>query len=113
MALATGNRAVSAEQWELGFGMIETINVRPGLYRVASFATEGRAVSTPASHAIVKLALMRIGVARGAAVILEVERHDLVGSAGSADLVAIATGHGDMCSRESKVCVSMFCDCEC
>lgn len=102
MAFAAGYGAVSPHQRELGFGMVEAIDVYPGADVVAGFAAEGGAIGAFASHAIVELALVGILVAGGAGAILEMERKNLAGASTQAGLVAIGARDGDVSASQSE-----------
>ena len=80
VAITAGDGAMRADKCELGLGMIEAVDIRPGTSVVAGFAAEGSAIGAFASHAIVELALVRIFVTGGAIAIFEMERKNFVAS---------------------------------
>ena len=90
--MRAGDGTMRAEEREFCFGVVEAGYVHPGFCGVAGFAAEGGAVGALAVHAVVEFALVRIGVAGGAATVREVEGQDFVGATGSAELVAFGAG---------------------
>ena len=110
---ATFDGAVRTQQRELRFRMVEAIHICPGPHVVAGFASERRPIGPELCHAILEFAVVRIRVARGAALILEMKRQNLVRSARRAHLMTIRAGHGCMRSRQSKTGVAMLGDSEC
>ena len=104
---------MSANQGELGLGMIETVDIGPGTSVVTGFAAEGRAIGAFASHAIVELALMRVFVAGSAVTIFEMERKNLVGAASGTLLVAIGARDGDVRAHQWKSRGFVLSDGEC
>lgn len=102
MAFAARYCAVGPDQRELGFGMVEAIDVCPGANVMAGFAAEGGAVGAFASHAIVELTLVGILVAGGAGAILEMEGKNLVGASTQAGLVAIGAGDSYVSAGQSE-----------
>ena len=113
VALAAGDRAMSADQSELCFGMIEAVHVCPGAHAVAGFASEGRAIGAFASHAIVELPFVRIFVAGSTVAVLKMERKNLVCAAAKTSLVTIGAGDGYVCSSQGESRGFVFCDGEC
>jgi hypothetical protein len=75
---AASNGPVRAQKRELCFRMVETAYIRPRLCAVAGLTTERRAIRAAPGHAVLKFTLMRISVASGAALILEMEGEHLV-----------------------------------
>ena len=53
--------------------MIETLRIDPGFHVMASLATQWRAIGTSLGHAVLELPVMRIHMASGAALILEMK----------------------------------------
>jgi hypothetical protein len=90
---ATLDHAVSAEKRELGFRMVESVDVCPGPHVMASFASQRCAVGSLPRHAILKFTVVRILMAGSTTTISEAERHNFVGAACRSHLVAIGTGH--------------------
>ena len=88
MAIPAGYCAVRSFQWELCFGMVESVHVDPGSSVVACLAALQGSISALLRHAFVEFPLMRIRVTRGAGAIFEMERQDLVRPAAEAGLVA-------------------------
>ena len=84
VALSAGNRAVRAEERELGLGVIEAVDIGPRLHGVARFAAERRSIRPLLCHAIVEFTFMRIFMAGSARLILEFERQYLVRAPGCA-----------------------------
>lgn len=110
MAVAAGDRAVGAQKRKLGFGMIEAVDVCPGLDAMAGFATERCAIGALASHAIVELALVWILVTSGAITIFEMIRHDFVGATCGAKFVTVGAGNRHVTTGEGEAGVAMFGD---
>lgn len=110
MAFTAGDGTVCTDQWKLGFGMIEAVDVCPGLHVVAGFAAEGSAVGALASHAIVEFILVRILVASGAISILEVIGNDLVCASGGAEFMAFGARDSDVGAGEREAAVAMLGD---
>ena len=100
------------QERKLCSGVVEPIDVRPGLCRVARFASEGRPIRSFVRHALVELALVRVLVASRARAVLKMERQDLVRAPAGSQFVAIAAGDRDVRSREGETCVAMFGDAE-
>jgi len=103
---------MSAEQGELCLGMIEAVDIAPGLYVVASLAAERSAVGAFAGHAIVEFALVRILMACRAGAVLKVEGQNLVGAAACAGLVTIIAGDGRVRAGEGEFGVAVLGDSE-
>ena len=80
---------------------------------MAGFAPLRRAVGTLPCHAFVEFAMMHILMAGGAGPIFEMERQDLVLSAGGPHLMTIGARHGGVRARQRKTCLAMFGDREC
>ena len=99
MTRATIYRAVRPQQGELGLGVVESVDVRPGPHVVAGFASQRRTVAAPLRHPFLELAVVRIGMTRRAAHVFKMERQDLIGPACRSHFVAIGAGHRGMGSR--------------
>ena len=80
---------------------------------MAGFTSLRRAVGTTPRHAFVEFAMMDIGMAGGASPILEMERQDLVGPSGGANLMTIGARNGGVRPGQRKTCLAMFGDREC
>src|SRR5258708_13831746 len=80
---------------------------------MAGFARLRRAVGTPPCHAFVEFAMMHILMAGGAGPIFEMERQDLVLSAGGPHLMAIGARHGGVRAGQRKTRLATFGDGEC
>jgi len=80
---------------------------------MAGFAPLRRAVGTTSRHAFIKFAMMHILMAGGAGTIFEMERQDLVLSAGGANLMTIGARNGSVRARQRKTRLAMFGDREC
>lgn len=107
VTFGAGDRAMGAEEREFRFGVIEAVDVGPGLGSVASFAAEGGAVGAFASHAVLEFALMGIGVAGGTRAIVETEGYR---RAGGGDFMAIGAGHGGVSAGEREAGLAMLGD---
>jgi len=105
VTIDTSNHAVTPNQRKFCFRMVEAPDVDPGPRAVARFAPQRSAVSALLRHAILEFALMRIGVAGGARLILEMERKNLVCSSGKAGLVALRASHGHVGAGQREVCL--------
>ncbi len=90
--------------------MIEAVNVHPGFYGVASFATERCAIGTPAGHAIVEFSLVRIFMTGGAGAVFELERYDFVGAARGPNFMAISASDGDVRASQGEARVFVLRD---
>ena len=112
VAVAADHRSMRADKWEISFGMIEAVDVRPGLDVMASFATKGSPIGALACHAIVEFPFVRIFVTGGAIPIFEMVRNDFVAATRSAEFVAVRTGNGYMSTGKSEASVAMFGDSE-
>ena len=102
VAFPAGHRAVRAQQRKLRFGVVEPVDVRPGLHGVARFAPKRRSIRPLPRHRSVELALVRILVARRAGAILKLEGQDLVHAPAHAKLVAIGARHSHVRPRQRK-----------
>src|SRR6267143_1347520 len=80
---------------------------------MAGFASLRRTVGTTPRHAFVEFAMMQILMAGGAGAILEMERQDLVLSAGGPHFMTIGARHGSVRAGQRKTRLAMFGDCEC
>ena len=94
VAFAASDAAVSSDQWEFRFGVVEASNVDPGSRAVARFAAQGSAIGALGRHALLEFALMRIHVASRAGAVLEMERQNFVRSSTEAGFVAFRAGYG-------------------
>src|SRR5271165_5671345 len=90
--------------------MIEAVDVCPGLYVMAGFATERSAVGTLASQAIVEFTLVGILVTSGAITIFEMIGNDFVGATGGAKFVAVSAGDRYVSASEGEAGVAMLGD---
>ncbi len=90
--------------------MVESSDVCPGPHVVAGFASQRHAVAAPLRHAFLELAVVRIGVTRGAAHVFKMERQELVGTACRSHLVTIGAGHGGMGTRQCEASFAMLRD---
>ena len=102
VAVDARRRAMCAEQWELGLGMIESGEFPPRLGAMASLATGGSFVGAELRHALVELAFVRIVVTTGAVEALPVIddrwfRLELGGF-----LVALGARYCDVAASQSK-----------
>ena len=113
MAIAARHGTVSAYQRELCFGMIEAVDVCPGLYVVAGLAAEGRAIGAFAGHAVVELALVRILMASRACAVFKMEGKDFVDAAASPNFMAIGARDRDMGASQGEARGFVLGDCEC
>ena len=73
MALPARNCAMRTHQGIFRLGVIEAVDVRPGLYGVASLTAERCAIGALASHLSVEFAFVWVFVARSAGAVLEFE----------------------------------------
>ena len=80
---------------------------------MAGFAPLRRAVGAASRHAFVEFAMMHILMAGGAGPIFEMERQDLVLSAGGPHLMAIGARNGGVRPGQRKTCLAMLGDREC
>jgi len=80
---------------------------------MTGFASLRSAVGTPPRHAFIEFAMMDIGMAGGASPILEMERQDLVLSAGGPHLMTIGARDGGVRAGQCKTRLAMFGDREC
>ena len=103
VAFAARNPAVSPDQWEFRFRMVEAADVDPGLGAVARFAAERSAIGAFLRHAVFEFALVDILVAGGARAVREMERENFVRSSAQAHFVALRAGHGHVGSGQHKV----------
>ena len=108
MAIAATYDSVRPLQIEFRFGMIESFDINPGAHVVASFAAQRRSIRSLCRHAIFEFTLVDIGMARGAGAVLEMERQDLIGAPGQADLVAFRARNCCMGSGQWKAGILMF-----
>src|SRR5258707_6016818 len=80
---------------------------------MAGFASLRRTVGTTPRHAFVEFAMMHILMAGGAGAIFEMERQDLVLSAGGPHFMTIGARHGSVRGGQRKTRLAMFGDREC
>ena len=80
---------------------------------MAGFAPLRRAVGATPRHAFIEFAMMHILMAGGAGPIFEMERQDLVLSAGGPHLMTIGARNGGVRPGQRKTCLAMFGDREC
>src|SRR5258708_13438044 len=80
---------------------------------MAGFASLRRSVGTTPRHAFVEFAMMHILMAGGAGAIFEMERQDLVLSAGGPHFMTIGARHGSVRAGQRKTRLAMFGDREC
>src|SRR5579863_8182940 len=113
VALAAGDPAMSPQQRELCFRMVEALNVDPRPGVVAGFAAERRAVGALGRHAFLEFAFVHVLVAGVAIHVGEMERENFVGSAGEPHLVALGAADGHVSSRERILGVFVLGDSEC
>lgn len=92
VALRARDGAMRAEKKEFCFGVVEAGYVRPGFCGVAGLAAERGTVGALAAHAVAEFAFVRIGMAGGAGAFGEMKWQNFVGSAGSAEFVALGAG---------------------
>jgi hypothetical protein len=83
-----GSGAMRSNQWKFCFRMIELFDIGPGLHAMTSLAAELRTAGTALLHALVELAMMRIGMASRATPVFEMEWQYLVGTPVRARFVA-------------------------
>jgi hypothetical protein len=102
VAIGASDHAMRSDQVEFRLRMVEPFDVNPGTRVVAGLAPQGRSIGAAKSHAILEFALVRIGVARRAGAVLEMEWQDFVRAAAQPDLVAIRAGHGGVGSGKRK-----------
>jgi len=105
VAFAAGNSAMSPDQWEFRFRMVETADVDPGLGAVARFAAERSAIGAFLRHAVFEFALMDILVAGGARAVRKMERQNLVRSSAQAHFVALRAGYRHVGSGQHEMSV--------
>jgi len=110
VTFVTRDAAVTSDQWEFCFRMVEAANVNPGSSAVACFAAQGSAIGAFGRHALVEFALMRIHVAGRAGAVLEMERQNLVRSSAEAGLVALRAGYGLVGPGQHEACVLVLRD---
>ncbi len=101
----TSDRAMSPDQGEFRFRMIEASNVDPGFGVVTRFTAQRRSIGALQCHAVLEFALMGIGVACSASAVREMERQNLVCSSAKARFVAIRASDGHVGSGKDKACV--------
>jgi hypothetical protein len=99
---------VRPQQRELGLGMVESVDVCPGPHVVAGFASQRCAIGAALRHAVLELAVVRIGVTRGAAHVFEMEGQDLVCSPSRTCLVAIGARHGGVGSGQGEASLAVL-----
>jgi len=80
---------------------------------MAGFASLRRTVGTTPRHAFVEFAMMHILMAGCAGAIFEMERQDLVLSAGGPHFMTIGARHGSVRAGQRKTRLAMFGDREC
>jgi len=113
VAFAAGHPAMSPNQREFRFRMVEAADVDPGPSAVARFAAERGSIGALLRHALLEFAFMGIGVAGGARAVFEVKRQNLVRSSAEAGFVAFRAGNGDVGSGQHEARVLVFGNCEC
>src|ERR1700737_4513515 len=89
MTRAASDCTMGRNKRECRLGVVEPIYIRPRTRAVARFAAKRRSVWPTPFHAVLKLAVVWVGMASGASAIREPEREDLVLPARGAHLVAI------------------------
>jgi hypothetical protein len=110
MAQTAGDRSVRPQQWELCLTVIEPVDICPRLCVVASFAAKRRAVRPMPRHAVLKLTMMGILMARRAVAVFKSERQNFVGTMRDLWLMAITAGDGHVCAGQGVSRLSMLCD---
>ncbi len=112
VAIAANDRTMRANQRKFRLRMIEAPDIDPRSRVVTSFAAQRSSVRALLRHALLELALVRIGVACRASAILKMEGQDLVGSAAQSGFMAIGAGDGDMGSGEQETRVLVLRNCK-
>jgi hypothetical protein len=112
VAFTTGDGTMRAKQWEIRVGVIEAVDVHPGLCAVAGCAAKGGPIGAFASHAIGKFTFVRIVVTSRAGAVLKMKRNNFVGAPGGARFVAIDAGDSEVSSGERETRFAVFGDCE-
>ena len=102
MAGTAGHGTVGANQWKIGFRVIEAFCVDPRLHAMASLATHGRAVGSAQRHLSIELTVMRIGVAGDTTSILEIEWQCLIETRADNFFVTLDARHNGMSAFERK-----------
>jgi len=110
VARAAGNRAMRAEKREFRFCVIKAVHVGPGFRVVTGFAAEDRSVRPLAIHAVVKFAMVRIGVASGAGHVIKMKWKNFVRAMRFPRGVAIRARNGGMRPGQWKPRVAMHRD---
>lgn len=110
MAVTARDRAMSPEQGEFCFRMVEAADVDPRTRRVTGLAAQNGAVGSTHRHAVLEFSLVGIAVACGAGSILEMKWQDLVRSPGEPGFVTIRACHGRVGPGRGKTRVLMFRD---
>lgn len=77
---------------------------------MASLAPQRRSVGGALGHAVLKFAVMRIGVTRGATPVFEMERHNLVGVTRGAFFVTAHARHHGVSPFQRVSCLPMHGD---
>jgi len=112
VAIRARDRPMSSQQLEFCFGVIESADFAPSFHVVASLAPKGRSIRALPGHLPIELAMMGILVARGATLVLEMERQDFIGSTTEPNLVAIRAGNRRVRALQWEVRVAVLGDCE-
>lgn len=94
VATVAGHCPMRPEQREFRLAVVEALDVYPRFRVVACFAAEGSAIRPAACHSIVKLSMVRVGVAGRATTILKMERQDFVGRVRHPLFMAVVAGNG-------------------
>jgi hypothetical protein len=88
--------------------MIETAHVRPRLYVVACFATKWSSIRTATGHAVLEFTFVRINVAGGTTLVLEMKGEHLIKGAAGAEFVALVAWHGHVRARKRECRLAMI-----
>ena len=110
VARTTRDRPMCSKQRKLRLAVVEAVHIGPRPGVVTSFAAKGRAVWPMPSHSVLKLPVMRVRMASGAAAVLEAERQNLIGAMRHLRLVAIVAGNGRVSASQRISRLSMLCD---
>ena len=94
MATVARHCPMSPEQREFRLAVVEALDVYPRFRVVACFAAEGSAIRPAACHSIVKLSMVRVGVAGRATAIFKMEWQNLVGRVRHPLFMAVVAGNG-------------------
>ena len=89
------------------FRMIEGANVDPRFRAVACFAAERCSIGALLRHAILEFSLVRVGVARSACAVFEMEWQNFIRSSAQPNFVALRAADGNVraCQNETRVLV--------